>query len=588
MRKLINVFLLSIIITLFTNNIHAMNINVNKNNKIETESLKNDVQKLKEIENDPNADNFYLIFVNYTLVDNDNENNTEKIHNKRHEENREEFINSLMDEIHDLITDNIDTYKHPEDVEEILDKEKLRKRDDQFYFGIVNNISSLKDITVLTAILSENLVDNVKNMNGVYDCIPNRAFDLHNSYHEQEILEETKWSKLAMKNNTDVHLSLISQGIYNPKLISKYDNTFYYPEQAGKNSKIVIIDSAFNFNHEEFSNTDRTVSCVIGVDHRGEILTLYDSKECIVGYSDSIDHGTVTADLAGGLQHGVAPNADIYGFPVALELNFITVITVLQFIAKYLLVMNDNNKIVFNFSFGSIYKKNEFSSYFEYLQYLIDNYNNHGVIFVASAGNYNRSVYNVTSEERIYPCYLDKVICVGATDNPYNTTSNNSEQLLVNSYRKADFSDYGDGVDIYAPGYHNYAINSIEKKKNTEGIFNGTSGSAPIVAGVVATIMSEYPKTTFNYDSMLNYLKKISFKNAIVDIEKDHPSNYFINNGKHVVYSEDDIYYGCGINAGYNKCGDKSCCSSDGYCVKDENSCKIENGCQSNYGICNL
>ncbi|ORX83215.1 hypothetical protein BCR32DRAFT_278204 [Anaeromyces robustus] len=74
----------------------------------------------KIIENDPNADNFYLFSVNYTLVDNNNENNTD-----------------LINEIHDLITDNINTYKHPEDVEEVLDKEKIRKRYDyhDIYYG---------------------------------------------------------------------------------------------------------------------------------------------------------------------------------------------------------------------------------------------------------------------------------------------------------------------------------------------------------------------------------------------------------------------------------------------------------------------
>jgi len=581
MRNIINIFLLSIIITLYTSNIHAMNINIKKNNKIDTESF-DDVQRLKEIEKNPDADNFYLIFVNYTLIANKNE----KGHNKRHEENREEFINSLMDDIHDLIVDNIDTYENPDSVEEIISQEKLRKRDDQEYFGIVNNISSLGDISVLTALLTLNLTETVKEINGVYACIPNRPFKFQH-FNKQDIIKETKWNNLVMRNNSDIHLSLISQGKYNPNLISKYDNTYYYPEKAGQNSKIIIIDEAFNFYHEEFSNTNRYTECVIGYGYDGQPRKVQDSKKCNIDYTISFTHGSVTADIAGGLKHGVAPNADIYGFPVNHAVNFITLIRVLDYIG-FNLLYNGNNRLVFSMSFGDYYPEGAYPEFFEYLQYVINLYHDYGTVFVASAGNYNQDIYNTTTEEKFYPCHLNNVICVGATENPYNITSNDSNKKLINSYRKAEYSNYGDNVNIYAPGYHNYAITNFDKENNKEeGLFKGTSGSAPIVAGVVATIMSEHPEINFNYDSMLKYLQNISIKNAIEDIEKDHPSNYFINNGKHIVYSEDDVYYGCGINAGNNECESNYCCSSEGYCVNDDDLCKIENGCQSNYGFCN-
>jgi len=578
MRNIINIFLLSIIITLYTSNIHAMNINIKKNNKIDTESF-DDVQRLKEIEKNPDADNFYLIFVNYTLIANKNE----KGHNKRHEENREEFINSLMDDIHDLIVDNIDTYENPDSVEEIISQEKLRKRDDPDYFGIVNNISSLNDISVLTAFLTSNLTESVNEINGVYACIPNHSFKWQEHSNKlDDIIEETKWDKLVMRNNSEVYLSLISQGKYNPNLISKYDNTYYYPEQAGNNTKIVILDEAFNFYHEEFSNTNREAQCIIGCTYDGKPIKISDIKDCSVNFVSSPNHGSITADIASGLKHGVAPNAHIYGFPIEYNVSFISVIRILEFIQRNLL-FNGNNRIVFNFSFGAHFNKNFLTDYFDYLQKLIDFYSNYGAIFVASAGNYNKPVFNTTTEERFYPCYLNNVICVGATDNPYTIESN---KVLMNSYKKASFSNYGDDVNIYAPGYHNYAIIDDEDEER-KGLFSGTSGSSPIVAGVVATIMSEHPEINFNYDSMLKYLQNISIKNAIEDIEKDHPSNYFINNGKHIVYSEDDVYYGCGINAGNNECESNYCCSSEGYCVNDDDLCKIENGCQSNYGFCN-
>ncbi|ORX83214.1 subtilisin-like protein [Anaeromyces robustus] len=564
-----------------------MDINIKKKNKIDTQTSNNNSHHLNDNEDISvqDDDNFYLIFVNYTSIA--NETDSEKIHNKRHEENREEFIDSVMDEIHDLILDNLDTYEKPEAVEELLNKEKLRKRDDQYYFGTVNKISSFKEITVLTAILSSNLTDSVKNINGVYGCIPNQRFQYHR-FNKQDIIDETRWKKIAMRKTKDVHLSLISQGKYNPDLISKYDNTYYYPEHGGNNTKIVIFDDSFNFKHKEFYNPNRYAGCLIGWGGDGQPRKIYDDQDCLVGYSEIPNHGRITADLAAGLEHGVAPNADIYGIPIENTPTFIAIIRALDNMYYYSNMLYDgNNRVVFNFSFGGYFnKKKEFVQFFDYLENFISHLTNYGIIFVASAGNNYSNVYNATTDKEMLPCLFEKVICVGATDNPYNTTSNDPNKILTNSYRKANFSNFGDGVNIYAPGYHNYAITNFKDNTNEEGLFAGTSGAAPIVAGVVATIMSEHPKITFNFDSMLTYLQKISIKNAIVNIEKDHPSNYFINNGKHVVYSEDDFYYGCGINAGYNRCGRNLCCTFNGYCVNDENSCKIENGCQFNYGIC--
>ncbi|ORX43045.1 hypothetical protein BCR36DRAFT_304760, partial [Piromyces finnis] len=38
--------------------------------------------------------------------------------------------------------------------------------------------------------------------------------------------------------NTEIHLSLISQCMFNEKLINKYDTDYYYPESSGEDIDI--------------------------------------------------------------------------------------------------------------------------------------------------------------------------------------------------------------------------------------------------------------------------------------------------------------------------------------------------------------
>jgi len=529
-------------------------------------------------ENDANVrnENYYLVFVNYTLIaDSDKEN-----HNKRHEENREEYINSVMDEIHNLIVGNIDTYKKPEIVEEIIN-ESLQKRDENSSSNTVSFLSALNDVTVLTAYLSENLIDPVKDIAGVYDCVPNLGFEYHFDYNTHDIIDNTNWSDVEIRKQSASHLSLISQGKFNEDLISKYDNTYYYPKKAGEGIDIYVIDSSFNFLHSEFSNTDeRTVKCLATFDGNGNVNTTISEKRCSPPFQ--YEHGSLVSDIIGGVRHGVAPKANIYGIGVEIHESYGDIIGALEYIKKYHL---KEKKSVFNFSFGILYKDILFTlcySFLEYFQNLIIEISKMGAVFVASAGNSNSRFDNPP----LFPCNFEQVICVGATDNPIKI--NEEIDMSSNNYRLSNYTNYGDVVDIYAPGYFEVSYQNLNYININDIVIWGTSGSAPLVAGVAASIMSEHPDEFFDSNKMLAYLRNIGIKDAIKGVRKGHPSNVFLNNGKHIVYSEDDIYYGCGINSGYHKCKQNNCCSIDGYCTdNNDNLCEIKNGCQSNYGICN-
>jgi len=486
-------------------------------------------------------------------------------------------------------------------------------------------ISSVDHTTVLLAYLSKKLVKYVQSLDMVIDCIPDEIFGTSvlennssnsnnsnnssnsnysrnsntttsssNNYHHrrssgssnnikhyynlENIKSHTHWDNVLVRRNADNHLSLISQGRYDHTVIHQYDDNYYYPSSAGKDIDIILLDASFHFDYFEFYNTDRFVECIEifenGRSKRADFL------QCGIPEND---HGEKTADVAGGLKHGVANRANIYGiaFPHLGDLfKSSHLLIALQYIMENMI---RPNKTVINFSFGVEETANNQSNINQMIAH-INKIISKGGIVIASAGNMNTKI---DDNSVIYPCKLSNVICVGGID---------QEKLhSKNVYRKHSNSNYGPRVDIYAPYYVDVEI-SLKPNEVTLVKESGTSYSGPIVAGVAATIMSEHPDIKFNNSSMLKYLKSNGEVGIIEGLSKKEDSNVFINNGKHIVYSKDDQYSGYGLTAGnrssngkcganYGVCPKSRCCSQYGYCGTSNSYCG--QGCQSEFGVCN-
>lgn len=105
---------------------------------------------------------------------------------------------------------------------------------------------------------------------------------------------------------------------------------------------------------------------------------------------------------------------------------------------------------------------------------VIDRARQRGVVVVAAAGNDNVNY-------RLYPAAYDNVIGVGASD--------------LND-RKANFSNYGDYVDVMAPGVQILSTVPGVPANNAYEYQSGTSMACPLVAGLVGLLKSYNPDLT--------------------------------------------------------------------------------------------
>jgi len=173
-------------------------------------------------------------------------------------------------------------------------------------------------------------------------------------------------------------------------------------------------------------------------------------------------HGTAVASLAAGQSadaQGVAPSASLLSIRVADNDGKSDAFTVAQGI---LAAVDAGAKIV-NISLGG------YGTHFA-LDYAIDYAISRGVVLVAAAGNDQAT-------QLTWPAADPRVISVGAVDA-------NGQQVI--------FSNSGEQLKITAPGL---ALQTAWSD-GTRVSFSGTSGSAPVVAGSIAAIMSQNPELT--------------------------------------------------------------------------------------------
>lgn len=223
------------------------------------------------------------------------------------------------------------------------------------------------------------------------------------------------------------------------------DGTYNYTV-SGENVTVYIADSGINYTHVDFGGR-----ASFGFDAFGE-----DGNDCY-------GHGTHVAGTVGGTQWGIAKNVDLVSVRV-LDCNnsgtYSGVIAGVDWITA-----NASGVSIVNMSLGGGGSLA--------LDSAVENSIASGITYVVSAGNSTADACNFS------PARTPSAITVGATQ------SDDS---------RADYSNYGSCIDVFAPGSE---ITSAYIGSNTATTqMWGTSMATPHVTGTVALYLQNSPDAT--------------------------------------------------------------------------------------------
>ena len=226
----------------------------------------------------------------------------------------------------------------------------------------------------------------------------------------------------------------------------------YYPRDGNGSGVVVyVIDTGIDYTHSELTNARSTG---------------FDAVDNDTDPMDCNAHGTHVAGIIGSDRWGVAPEVTLVGVRV---LNCSSVGSLANMIEGLQWVTNNHagsfpgQKAVVNMSVSANLSVS--------LNTTVDLAVAAGITVVAAAGN------NGTNASAYSPASAASAITVGASD--WNDAA-------------ASFSNFGAGVDVYAPGVQ---ITSA-LLGDGQGALNGTSMASPHVAGAIATYLSDNPAST--------------------------------------------------------------------------------------------
>lgn len=241
--------------------------------------------------------------------------------------------------------------------------------------------------------------------------------------------------------------------------INEYTNILddkLHNQQTGDNIEVYVIDSGIETSHYELN-------------HNSVMLKDFTKDKDMIDYNG---HGTHVSGIIGGLKYGVSKNVKIFGlkvFDASGTGSTINIILAMYEVMKRCL--HKDKKCIINMSLGG--------SYQQIYNDIINDMMLHNIIVVVAAGNDNENACQYT------PAAAYMAVTVGATN--------------VKDERSV-FSNYGNCVNIYAPGTKIYSSYKNESYK----YLSGTSMATPFVTGLVSHLWSNnYGMNSFEIVDLL-------------------------------------------------------------------------------------
>lgn len=227
-------------------------------------------------------------------------------------------------------------------------------------------------------------------------------------------------------------------------------NGHYLYDTTGDGVTAYIIDSGINYTHTEFTGR-------IGP---GRSFVSDSAGDCL-------GHGSHVAGTIGGTQYGVAKQVTLVPLKVFGNCEGSAYLSDIIAAIDWMIDQHAaGTPAVANMSLGATgFEQSESDA--------VNAAVNDGIVMVVAAGNDNHDAC------RNSPASIPAAITVAATDS---------------GDRRADFSNYGSCVDLFAPGV---SVTSAWKgDANATNTIDGTSMATPHVAGTAALYLQTHPTAT--------------------------------------------------------------------------------------------
>jgi len=200
---------------------------------------------------------------------------------------------------------------------------------------------------------------------------------------------------------------------------------------------------------------------------------------------DTTGHGTHVAGIAAALTDNQVGVAGVSGKSKVLAIRVgANWIPVFAGAAGIVYAADYSGVKVINLSWGGPFDS-------DYIRDAINYATGKGILVVAAAGNGDTT-------DPMYPAAYNEVLAVGAIECKWELWRE-PQDICYLPVRKACFSNYGDYVDIAAPGVLIFSTTPVNGSLFYEPLYDwsaGTSMAAPFVAGAAALIWGKWPTLT--------------------------------------------------------------------------------------------